>query len=374
MTWPTGPPPMPPPGWYDDPEQPLTWRYWDGAAWSEHRSPQWTPPVRDPRSFSAWFERSFACVKLALRRVGLWLVGMWALASVSTLVAGVVLFTSADGSELRELLGFDDGFGTTTTLTESQADRVADLFGELLVAAIPWIIIVAIVYAVIGAWSWAIVARVAAQHVGARLVVDPRSNDEQVAELHAESVGEIATASLRRVPAVIGSSVVLGLVFLALLVAATVPIVLVVALGGGAAAIVLTVSFVVVGMIAVGVWLGGRLALAPVIAALGGDGIGVRRSWDVTDGQFWYVLGRVIVAALIAGAIGQVVGFATNVAFVFDVIVLLTISLVLQTVVSVISIVIQVSAMVVTLDQSDRADQADRIGLAGAAGGMSGRR
>ncbi|MDF2143754.1 DUF2510 domain-containing protein [Knoellia sp. p5-6-4] len=29
--------PLPPPGWYADPERPCTWRYWDGAQWTAHR-------------------------------------------------------------------------------------------------------------------------------------------------------------------------------------------------------------------------------------------------------------------------------------------------------------------------------------------------
>lgn len=29
----------PPPGWYSDPDRPEAHRWWDGAAWTEHRSP-----------------------------------------------------------------------------------------------------------------------------------------------------------------------------------------------------------------------------------------------------------------------------------------------------------------------------------------------
>lgn len=316
----------------------------------------WTPPARDPGSFSAWFERSFACVKVALRRVGLVLLALWGLASLLTLVAGVVLFTSADGRELRDLIGFDAGFGTTNTLTDAQADRAVDLFGDLFVAAIPWIVVVVVVYALVSAWSWAIVARVAAHHV-----VESSPGDERIAEFHAESAGETAGASLRRVPAVIGASLLFGLVFLGLVVVATMPIALVAALDIGTAATVLTVLFVIGGAIALGSWLWGRLVLAPVIAAIGGYGVGFRRSWELTNGRFWYVVGRVIIALLIAGTLAQAVSLATNFGFFLDFVVLLTISLVLQTAVSVISTIIQVSAMVVALDQVDQVGLPDGV-------------
>ena len=34
---------LPPSGWFDDPERPDTYRYWDGAEWTEHRAPKSAP-------------------------------------------------------------------------------------------------------------------------------------------------------------------------------------------------------------------------------------------------------------------------------------------------------------------------------------------
>ncbi|MDR5698499.1 DUF2510 domain-containing protein [Agromyces aerolatus] len=38
-------PPIPPPGWYNDPAGAPVFRWWDGRAWSEHTQP-WPPPAR----------------------------------------------------------------------------------------------------------------------------------------------------------------------------------------------------------------------------------------------------------------------------------------------------------------------------------------
>lgn len=39
----------PAPGWHPDPEQPQTWRYWDGAQWTEQRAPM-PAPAAAPRA------------------------------------------------------------------------------------------------------------------------------------------------------------------------------------------------------------------------------------------------------------------------------------------------------------------------------------
>ncbi|MDC2946755.1 DUF2510 domain-containing protein, partial [Streptomyces heilongjiangensis] len=38
----------PPPGWYRDPSYPLTERWWDGSAWTDHRRQPEQPPVPPP--------------------------------------------------------------------------------------------------------------------------------------------------------------------------------------------------------------------------------------------------------------------------------------------------------------------------------------
>ncbi len=33
-------PPLPPGGWHDDPDDPASLRYWDGARWTDHQAPK----------------------------------------------------------------------------------------------------------------------------------------------------------------------------------------------------------------------------------------------------------------------------------------------------------------------------------------------
>jgi hypothetical protein len=42
------PPPkrLPPAGWHDDPDDPASVRYWDGARWTNHREPKQPPPPK----------------------------------------------------------------------------------------------------------------------------------------------------------------------------------------------------------------------------------------------------------------------------------------------------------------------------------------
>ncbi len=35
----------PPPGWYPDPGQPASLRWWDGVQWTQHQAPGWQPPM-----------------------------------------------------------------------------------------------------------------------------------------------------------------------------------------------------------------------------------------------------------------------------------------------------------------------------------------
>ncbi len=75
--------------WYDDPEDPLQYRYWDGDQWTEHHAPKVVPRTPGAASSSAWsmFANTFRlaasrwreAVVLALPLVFAQLVGGWLL-------------------------------------------------------------------------------------------------------------------------------------------------------------------------------------------------------------------------------------------------------------------------------------------------------
>ncbi len=343
MTWPTGPPPMPPSGWYDDPEQRWTWRYWDGARWTDHRSPMWVPPAHDPSSFSSWFERSVAAAKVAIRRVGALLVGVWLLLGIVAWWSVVSTFDSGRGRELRRLLDIERNVfgGSTVTLTDAEADRAWELVQDIFWSALPWIVLLGVVVVALAAWSVALVLR----------AVQPHLADPPTGGAPAEPLGFLVSAAARRVPAVVGSGIVVFLVFAGVWIAASLPVVFVAVIGGGGAAILLTVVFALLLVVVTMTWLWVRLALASVIAAGGGHGIGLTRSWELTHGQFWYAAGRLIVAGLIAGAAGGVInsvtGFGQFLGFGAYVAILFT----LQAVAFVASIVVTVSGHLVTIEQ-----------------------
>ena len=352
VTWPTGPPPMPRSGWYHDPDHPWTWRYFDGAHWTDHRSPMWVPPARDERSFSAWFERSVAAVKLAVERVGLMVAALWiALGAMSALLV-VAVFDSDRGQELRGLLDVDQGsFGPTAStgtveLTTAEADRAWELAQDLFWSALPWLLVLGVAAVVASAWSVAVVART----VNARVST---AHSDTAANPDDEPRAVLAADAIRRTPAVILSGLLVLLVFCAVWLAGSLPVVLVVAAGGSGAAIALTVVFVVLLLAVTTVWLWGRLTLASVIAAVGGHGLGVRRSWELTHGRFWFVVARLVVTGLVAGAgswavnvfvsFGQFLGFAA-----FAVIALL-----LQAAAVLVAMVVTVCGHLVAVDQVD---------------------
>jgi len=309
----------------------------------------WVPAARDPSSFSSWFERSVAAAKVAVRRVAVLLVGVWLVVGVAGWWLVVSAFDSDRGQELRRLLDIEGSAfgGSTVTLTDAEADRVWELVQDIVWSALPWMVLLGVGFVVLAAWSVALVVR----------AVQPRLADPPTGGAPAEALGSLVGAAVRRVPAVVGSGIVVFLVFAGVWIVTWLPVVFVALIGGGGAAILLTVVFVVLLVVVAMGWVWVRLALASVIAAAGGEGIGVARSWELTHGQFWYAAGRLIVTGLIAGAAGGVINSVTGFGQFLDFVAYVAILFALQSVAFAASIVVTVSGHLVTIEQLvDRPD------------------
>jgi hypothetical protein len=326
---------MPPPGWYDDPEQPWTWRYWDGAYWTGHRAPMWVPPGRDPTSLSAWFEHSVAAGKIAVRRVGLMLAVLWLVLGAAGWWVVVASLGSDRGRELRRLLEIE------SDLNDTQAERLWDLIRDIFFSALPWLIVLLVAFMIASAYSIALVAR----------VVRPQLEDPAGAAQPGVGLGNVVAGAIRRVPAVLGAGIVVVTVYAVAWAAGAACVAIVVLAGGGTAAIVLTTIFVVPLVLVVATWIWGRLTLATVIAAGGGHGIGVRRSWDITQDRFWFAVGRLLLTGLIAGAAGGAVNAVTGFGQFLGFAVFLAMVVLLQVLAVGVSIIVTTCGHLAAIDQ-----------------------
>ncbi len=326
---------MPPPGWYPDPEQTWTWRYWDGIRWTDRRAPQ-TPNTRtrDPYSFSAWFEDASEAVKAVVGRVGAVIMGVWFACAALVGVVALTIYNSADFREIRSLIDFDNRFGSNRTveLTDSEIDRLGDLSWEVLWASAPWLTIVAIVVGVVWIWTMSLSARVA-DRVSSDLVDDVERSDD-------------AAAALKRIPMVFSSVVATSAIWMGVLLVVFSPLLVVLAVDADGTPIALAAVFGAMALLVVVPLLIVRLSLAFVLAAIGGFGVGLRRSWQLTDGHFWGVVGRVLIAGLIAAAFTLPLSFVNSFGIGFGFGTYLVMMLVFQALSNAIAMLVQIPAHV----------------------------
>jgi hypothetical protein len=214
----------------------------------------------------------------------------------------VSVAVSGRGRELRSLLELDDVLGggsVSVDPTDAEWDRAGELAADIGWAALPWAVALTVIATVALVWASAICARVARRvHTGT--VRDVSRTDD-------------AGDALRRVPVMIAASIVTGLIGAGVAVVAFAPLGLAVAADAGGAAIAVAALFGLIGLAVAGVWLTGRLGLAVALAALGGRGLGLRRSWELTSTRFWSVLGRLAIIALVVASVTSPLGFVLNV-------------------------------------------------------------
>jgi hypothetical protein len=140
-----------------------------------------------------------------------------------------------------------------------------------------------------------------------------------------------------------------GISFVVVLVAFA-PMLLAVGVGGGGGVVAVAAVFGFLAAFAATFWILVRLSLSIAIAAIGGHGIGLGRSWELTDGHFWGVIGRLAVASLIAGAATFPFSFFNTFGVAFGFSTWLTLVLLLQAASSVIATLVNIPAQVVLVE------------------------
>lgn len=302
------------------------------------------PPAKDPYSFSAWFEQSTAAVKAVVRRVGLAIAGAYLVCAVATGVLFTAVYRSDEFGEIRRILQLDhlldSGSMEPVELTEAEEDRVLDLLGDMARTWIPLLIVLGIVFALVITWATVVAARAAEAH---------RSDDDRPAGaiIVDDSATALAVSAIRRLPAVIASYLVVGAIVVVVLVALFVPLIVAAVAGGGGVAVGFTAVFGGLAAIVVLCFVGVRLSLAIPICAIGGHGLGITRSWELTEGRFWGVVGRLLVAGLIASVASAPVNIMGNAGFVFGTTVAVVVLVILQAVSSAASTLVTIPASVV---------------------------
>lgn len=125
---------------------------------------------------------------------------------------------------------------------------------------------------------------------------------------HRATIAEAWQRIRPRIWALLGATCLLVLAVLAA-AALLVGLGILVYLGGGEAATIIYALFAALAFLVVAVWVSTRLSLAPAAITLEGLGpvAGLKRSWTLTRGQFWRILGITLLAQLLVGAIVGVI-------------------------------------------------------------------
>ncbi|MEU8271200.1 glycerophosphoryl diester phosphodiesterase membrane domain-containing protein [Sphaerisporangium sp. NPDC049002] len=122
------------------------------------------------------------------------------------------------------------------------------------------------------------------------------------------TIGEAWRLTRSRLPALFGLALLTGLIALAPLAVGIALVLALAAAGASVTAIVLVGMVLVVAYIAYALFISTRFALAAPAVVLERRGVveSMRRSWTLVSGDFWRVLGILILTGLLAGVLGSV--------------------------------------------------------------------
>ena len=132
----TGPILSPPPGWYPDPHDPRSQRWWDGATWTQHVAFPSGAAFDVPPVATSGIDSSVVAPPAG--RWGLWDVGWTALVVFGMFVVGIVLFIAVAALHSESLQGSDlvyDDPVVAWMLVVSQGLVMAGLAGWPMIAA-----------------------------------------------------------------------------------------------------------------------------------------------------------------------------------------------------------------------------------------------
>jgi len=252
---------LPAADWYPDPENSDQLRYWDGERWTDHRAPR----VTGLRSLGDWLSAAFSTAWKRIKSVAwLWMVLQLPIAVLLSIVAAWAV------RPIR-ITGFQEGDFDVVGLS---ASRLA-IAGILTVVSM-------VLY---GAYVNALRHQMFHTHRGRDI-----------------AWGASAVEGLGRVPRWIGW----GLLFFVVLSLA-----MAVVIGLSVAAIAAGVEGTLLLIIPVGIaffiFVAPRLYFVFSSIAVGPRGSNpVSTSWDLVRGNYWPVLGRVLLWAIISGVIGSI--------------------------------------------------------------------
>lgn len=156
-----------PSGWYDDPEDPAQYRYWDGTQWTEHRAPRTTGSSSGSSSAgSAAINDGWSL----LRRNWVAMVVISLITLVAYVAAAVVIFIAANNSIEPSILDI------VQRVTEPGFDAVNDPADEAFIESIEftptagfWVIVPVMIGLVLLVQIFSVALQsvhVAADHVG----------------------------------------------------------------------------------------------------------------------------------------------------------------------------------------------------------------